>query len=58
MDEIGKYEVDALREFTKSMKREGLSPAQCAIGSRIMKIFAGKATFMVPLTLAQHLLKM
>ena len=39
-DELGKYEVDALRELAKSIKREGLSPAQCAIGSRIMKIFA------------------
>ena len=37
-NEIGKYEADALRELAKSLKREGLSPAQCAIGSSALHI--------------------
>jgi hypothetical protein len=41
-DELGKYEMDALRELAKLMKSEGLSPAQCAIGFRTMKIFTGQ----------------
>ncbi|MPZ08119.1 MAG: hypothetical protein GEU26_17175 [Nitrososphaeraceae archaeon] len=36
---LGKYEADALRELVKSLKSSGLSPAQCATGFRIMKIF-------------------
>jgi hypothetical protein len=35
---LGKYEADALRELAKSLKIAGLSPAQCAIGFRTMKL--------------------
>ena len=35
---LGKYETDALRELAKSLKIAELSPAQCAIGFRTMKI--------------------
>ena len=37
---LGKYEADALRELAKSLKIAGLSPAQCAIGFRAMKILS------------------
>jgi hypothetical protein len=37
---LGKYEADALRELAKSLKIAGLSPAQCAIGFRTMKILS------------------
>ena len=37
---LGKYEAYALRELAKSLKIAGLSPAQCAIGFRIMKILS------------------
>jgi hypothetical protein len=37
---LGKYEADALRELAKSLKIAGLSPAQCAIGFRNMKILS------------------
>jgi uncharacterized coiled-coil DUF342 family protein len=37
---FGKYEADALRELAKSLKNAGLSPAQCAIGFRTMKILS------------------
>jgi hypothetical protein len=39
---IGKDVLRGLRELGVLLKREGLSPAQCAIGFRIMKIFADK----------------
>jgi hypothetical protein len=37
---LGKYETDALRELAKSLKIAELSPAQCAIGFRTMKILS------------------
>jgi hypothetical protein len=37
---LGKYEADALRDLAKSLKIAGLSPAQCAIGFRTMKILS------------------
>jgi hypothetical protein len=37
---LGKYEADALRELAKSLKLAGLSPAQCAVGFRTMKILS------------------
>ena len=37
---LGKYETDALRELAKSLKIADLSPAQCAIGFRTMKILS------------------
>jgi len=37
---LGKYEADALRELAKSLKIAGLSPAQCAVGFRTMKILS------------------
>jgi hypothetical protein len=37
---FGKYEADALRQLAKSLKIAGLSPAQCAIGFRTMKILS------------------
>jgi hypothetical protein len=36
---LGKYDVDALRELAKLPKTAHLSPAQCAIGFRTMKVF-------------------
>jgi hypothetical protein len=39
-DRIGKNVMRGLREIGALLKREGLSPAQCAIGFRIMKMFA------------------
>lgn len=39
-DRIGKDVMRGLREIGALLKREGLSPAQCAIGFRIMKMFA------------------
>jgi len=38
-DAIGRDVMRGLRELGVLLKREGLSPAQCAIGFRIMKIF-------------------
>jgi len=37
---LGKYETYALRELVKSLKIAELSPAQCAIGFRTMKILS------------------
>jgi hypothetical protein len=37
---LGKYEADALRELAKLLKIPVLSPAQCAIGFRTMKILS------------------
>jgi hypothetical protein len=37
---LGKYEIYALRELAKSLKIAELSPAQCAIGFRTMKILS------------------
>ena len=37
---FGIYEADALRELAKLLKTAGLSPAQCAIGFRAMKILS------------------
>jgi hypothetical protein len=39
-DRIGKDVMRGLREIGALLKKEGLSPAQCTIGFRIMKIFA------------------
>lgn len=39
-DRIGKDVMRGLRDIGALLKREGLSPAQCAIGFRIMKMFA------------------
>ena len=39
-DRIGKDVMRGLREIGALLKKEGLSPAQCAIGFRIMKMFA------------------
>jgi hypothetical protein len=39
-DAIGRDVMRGLRELGVLLKREGLSPAQCAIGFRIIKIFA------------------
>ena len=41
-DKIGKDVMRGLRELGILLKKEGLSPAQCAIGFRITKIFAGQ----------------
>jgi len=38
-DAIGRNVARGLREMAVLLKKEGLSPAQCAIGLRIMKIF-------------------
>lgn len=38
-DAIGRDVARGLREMAVLLKKEGLSPAQCAIGLRIMKIF-------------------
>jgi len=37
---LGRYEADALRELGKSLKTAHLSPAQCAIGFRTMKVLS------------------
>lgn len=37
---LGKYEIYALRELAKSLKIAELSPAQCEIGFRTMKILS------------------
>jgi hypothetical protein len=37
---LGKYKADELRELAKLLKTAGLSPAQCAIGFRTMKILS------------------
>jgi hypothetical protein len=39
-DAVGRDVTRGLRELGVLLKREGLSPAQCAIGFRIIKIFA------------------
>ena len=39
-DKLGRDVMRGLREIGVLVKREGLSPAQCAIGFRIMKMFA------------------
>jgi hypothetical protein len=38
-DKMGRDVVWGLREIGVILKREGLSPAQCAIGFRFMKMF-------------------
>jgi hypothetical protein len=37
---LGRYEADAMRELGKSLKTAHLSPAQCAIGFRTMKVLS------------------
>jgi hypothetical protein len=37
---LSRYEADALRELGKSLKTAHLSPAQCAIGFRTMKVLS------------------
>src|ERR687891_1359036 len=41
-DRIGKDVMRGLREIGALLKKAGLSPAQCAIGFRIMKMFADR----------------
>jgi len=39
---IGKSEADAFRELAKAMNTAGLTPAQCAIGFRTIKLLSGQ----------------
>ena len=39
--DIGKHEADAFRELAKAMNTAGLTPAQCAIGFRTIKLVSG-----------------
>ena len=39
---LGKPEADALRELAKSLNIIGLTPAQCAIGFRTMKLLSAQ----------------
>jgi hypothetical protein len=41
-DKLGRDVMRGSREIGVLLKREGLSPAQCAIGFRTMKVFAGQ----------------
>jgi hypothetical protein len=38
----GKHEADAFRELAKAMNTAGLTPAQCAIGFRTIKLLSGQ----------------
>jgi hypothetical protein len=40
--DIGKSEADTFRELAKAMKTAGLTPAQCAIGFRTIKLVSGQ----------------
>jgi hypothetical protein len=42
--DIGKSEADAFRELAKAMNTAGLTPAQCAIGFRTIKLLSGQNT--------------
>jgi hypothetical protein len=39
---IGKSEADAFRELAKALNTAGLTPAQCAIGFRTIKLVSGQ----------------
>jgi len=39
----GKHEADAFRELAKAMNTAGLTPAQCAIGFRTIKLLSGQS---------------
>lgn len=41
-DKLGRDVMRGLREIGDLLKREGISPAQCAIGFRIIKMFKGQ----------------
>ena len=40
--DIGKSEADAFRELAKALNTAGLTPAQCAIGFRTIKLVGGQ----------------
>jgi hypothetical protein len=40
--DIGKSEADAFRELTKAMNAAGITPAECAIGFRTIKLLSGQ----------------
>src|SRR5690242_15608323 len=39
---IGKPESDAIRELAKAMNAAGITPAECAIGFRTIKLVSGQ----------------
>jgi hypothetical protein len=42
MNALGRPEADSLRELAKSLKMQGITPAECASGFRIMKLLSGR----------------